>query len=161
MPLRFRNIAATPDDPVEVWGFEGMLAAIDRGYAVDWRKLIAAVATDAGLRAVYGDAREAAESRATVALLDAALERESRSASEHALARLRSAYRGARMTQAELASRLGTSRPRLNSYLAGKVTPAMDVLVAVEQLAEDLRAPAQSHNLVLIRPAARMIPDSA
>lgn len=149
MPLRFRNIDASPDDPVEAWGFEGMLAAIDRGYAVDWRKLIAALVADPDLRPVFDEAREAAESRATVALLDAALERAQRSPSEVALARLRSAYRGTRMTQAELAARLGTSRPRLNSYLTGKVTPAMDVLVAVEEIAEEYRAPARAHNLVL------------
>lgn len=149
MPLRFRNVDATPDDPVEAWGFEGMLAAIDRGYATDWRRLIAAVVADPGLRSVFDEARAAAESRATVALLDAALERAERSPSAQALARLRSAYRGTRMTQAELAARLGTSRPRLNSYLTGKVTPAMDVLVAVEQIAEQYRAPARSHNLVL------------
>jgi hypothetical protein len=29
--LQFRNINATPDDPVEKWGVEGILAAIDRG----------------------------------------------------------------------------------------------------------------------------------
>ncbi|MDQ0727943.1 helix-turn-helix transcriptional regulator [Microbacterium sp. W4I20] len=149
MPLRFRNIDATPDDPVREWGFEGMLAAIDRGYATDWRKLIAAVLSEPELRPVFEEAREAAESRSTVALLDAVLERAERSPSEQALARLRSAYRGTRMTQAELARRLGTSRTRLNSYLTGKVTPAMDVLVAVEQIAERHRAPARAHNLVL------------
>ena len=150
MPLKFRNIDATPEDPVEAWGFEGMLAAIDRGYAADWRKLIAAIIANPALRPVFKEAREAAESRATVALLDAALEREERTPSEQALARLRSAYRGTRMTQAELASHLGTSRTRLNSYLTGKVTPAMDVLVAIEDIAEQLRAPARSHNLVML-----------
>lgn len=150
MPLRFRNIHATPDDPVDAWGFEGMLAAIDRGYAADWRKLVAALVADPSLRPVFEAAREAAESRATVAVLDAALERAERSPSEQALARLRSAYRGTRMTQTELASRLGTSRTRLNSYLTGKVTPAMDVLVAVEEIAEQYRAPARAHHLVLI-----------
>ncbi len=150
MPLRFRNIDATPDDPVEAWGFEGMLAAIDRGYAKDWRKLVAAILANPNLRPIYEQALDAAESRATVDLLDAALAAAERSPAEQALARLRSAYRGTRMTQGELAARLGTSRTRLNSYLTGKVTPAMDVLVAVEQIAEQYRAPARSHNLVLI-----------
>lgn len=150
MPLRFRNIDATPDDPVEAWGFEGMLAAIDRGYAKDWRKLVAAVAANPALRRAFDEAREAAESRATVALLDEALAQATRTPSQQALARLRAAYRGTRMTQAELASRLGTSRSRLNSYLAGRVTPSMDVLVAVEQIADEYRAPARAHNLVLV-----------
>ena len=68
MPLRFRNIDATPEDPVELWGFEGMLAAIDRGYAADWRKLVTAVASNPSLRQLFDEACEAAESRSTVAL---------------------------------------------------------------------------------------------
>jgi DNA-binding XRE family transcriptional regulator len=150
MPLRFRNIDVTPDDPVEVWGFEGMLAAIDRGYAKDWRKLVDAVVANSHLLAIFNEARDAAESRATVAALDVIVELAQRTPAEEALARLRSAHRGTRMTQAELATRLGTSRTRLNTYLTGKVTPSMEVLVAVERIADQVRAPSRSHNLVLI-----------
>ncbi|RFA11562.1 hypothetical protein B7R21_12750 [Subtercola boreus] len=150
MPLRFRNIEATPDDPVSAWGFEGMLAAIDRGYAHDWRKLVDAVATDPELRPVFDEAAEAAESRSTVGLLESALARATATPAELALERLREAYRGTRMTQARLARELGTSRPRLNSYLAGRVTPSMDVLVAVEQIADRYRAPSEALNLVLV-----------
>jgi hypothetical protein len=40
--LRFRNIDASPDDPVETWPFEGVLAAIERapcltGSGWSWR----------------------------------------------------------------------------------------------------------------------------
>lgn len=150
MPLRFRNIDATPEDPVQAWGFEGMLAAIDRGYAADWRKLVAAVVADPALRPAFDEARDAAESRATVALLDAVLVDRERTPAERALDRLRAAFRSTRMTQAELAERLGTSRTRLNTYLTGRVTPSMDVLVAVEGIADEVRAPARAHNLVLL-----------
>ncbi len=150
MPLRFRNIDATPDDPVGAWGFEGMLAAIDRGYAVDWRKLIEAVADDPELRVLYEDARAAAESEATVALLDAALAARARSPEEEARDRLRAAFRGTRLTQAQLAARLGTSRPRLTSYLSGAVTPSMDVLVAIEAIARERQAPSLAAHLELV-----------
>lgn len=150
MPLRFRNIDATPADPVEVWGFEGMLAAIDRGYASDWRKLIDALADEPALREIYDDARDGAESRATVALIDAALALTQRTAEEEALARLRAAFRQTRLTQAEVASRLGTSRPRMTSYLSGAVTPSMDVLVAVEALARERRTPSLVAHLELV-----------
>lgn len=150
MPLRFRNIDATPDDPVEAWGFEGMLAAIDRGYAVDWRKLIEALVDDPSLRAIYDDAREAAESTSTVTLLDAALAARIRSADEEARERLRTAFRATRLTQAELAARLSTSRSRVTSYLSGAVTPAMDVLVAVEGIARERRAPSLAAHLELV-----------
>lgn len=149
MPLRFRNLDITPDDPVELWGFEGMLAAIDRGYARDWRKLVNAVAGNPTLREVFDEARDAAESRSTVALLDEMLRQAERTPKQIALERLRDAFNGTRMTQGELAAELGTSRTRLNSYLTGKVTPSMDVLVAVEQIADRYRVPAWSKNLVL------------
>ena len=32
-PLKFRNITASPEDPVEIWPFEGMVAAVERGIA--------------------------------------------------------------------------------------------------------------------------------
>jgi DNA-binding XRE family transcriptional regulator len=149
VPLTFRNIDATPDDPVESWGFEGMLAAIDRGFACDWRKLVASVVANPDLWGILDEALGAAESTSTVALIQAMLEQAMRAPSERALDRLLDAYRGTRMNQAELAAKLGTSRTRLNSYLTGKVTPSMDVLVAVEQIALQYRAPSLSHDLIL------------
>jgi len=37
--LKFRNIDISPDDPVDMWGVEGILAAFQRGYVGDWRKI--------------------------------------------------------------------------------------------------------------------------
>jgi hypothetical protein len=39
---KFRNIAASPSDPVETWPFEGILAAVERGTLPDWRRLATA-----------------------------------------------------------------------------------------------------------------------
>lgn len=149
MPLRFRNLDVTPGDPVALWGFEGMLAAIDRGYSKDWRKLVCAVAADPSLRDTFDEAAEAAESRSTVLLLKEMLAQVERAPSDIALDRLRDAFRGTRMTQGELAAELGTSRTRVNSYLTGRVTPSMDVLVAVERVADRYRVPGWSKDLVL------------
>jgi hypothetical protein len=44
--LRFRNIDAFPDDPVETWPFEGILAAVERGTLPDWRRMAAAIRSD-------------------------------------------------------------------------------------------------------------------
>ena len=43
MPLRFRNIDASPDDPVETWPQEGIEAALERGSLSDWRRIHRAV----------------------------------------------------------------------------------------------------------------------
>ena len=37
--LKFRNLNVTPEDPVDTWGVEGLLTAIERGGAVDWAKI--------------------------------------------------------------------------------------------------------------------------
>lgn len=44
--LKFRNITASPDDPVETWPFEGILAAVERGTLPDWRRLAQAIQAD-------------------------------------------------------------------------------------------------------------------
>jgi hypothetical protein len=44
--LKFRNLNVTPDDPVEQWGVEGILTAIDRGSLKHWKRIIAAVTAD-------------------------------------------------------------------------------------------------------------------
>jgi hypothetical protein len=44
--LKFRNVTASPDDPVETWPFEGVLAAVERGTLPDWRRLAAAIEAD-------------------------------------------------------------------------------------------------------------------
>ncbi len=44
--LRFRNIDVDPGDPVEDWGFEGLLSAVDRGGIRDRQKVVAAFLRD-------------------------------------------------------------------------------------------------------------------
>jgi len=44
--LKFRNITASVDDPVETWPFEGILTAVERGALPDWRRLAVAVRAD-------------------------------------------------------------------------------------------------------------------
>lgn len=149
MPLHFRNITATPDDPVREWGFEGMLAAIDRGYAVHWSRMAAAIAAEPALEQVFDEAADAAESTATVKLIRLKIAHARRSAREVAVDRLRNAYRTTGLTQKDLAEKLGTSRSRLNTYLTGAVTPAMDVLVSIERLAEDEYALRNVRDLVV------------
>jgi hypothetical protein len=44
--LKFRNIDASPDDPVATRPFEGILAAVERGTLPDCRRLAAAIRAD-------------------------------------------------------------------------------------------------------------------
>ncbi len=44
--LKFRNLTASPDDPVEAWPFEGIVAAVERGTIPDRRRLADAIRAD-------------------------------------------------------------------------------------------------------------------
>ena len=139
----------TPDDPVESWGFEGMLAAIDRGYAKDWSKLVAAVAANPGLDEMFNEARDAAESRASVAVIDAALERARRTPEQQKRARVLSAVQGTRMTPEHLSRDIGITPAQLTAYIAGSGPLPEHVVDAVQAIAEDRRAPSIAHNLIV------------
>ena len=101
------------------------------------------------LREVFEEAAEAAESRTTVALVREMIDHKKRTSSDVARERLRSAQRASGLTQRELASALGTSASRLSTYLSGRVTPAMDVLVAAEELADREVALRNARELIL------------
>jgi len=53
--------------------------------------------------------------------------------------RLGNALSSSGLTQRAFASLLGTSQPRLSSYLSGKVMPSAELLVRAEQVAKALR----------------------
>lgn len=142
--LHFRNLNVTPDDPVERWGVEGILAAIDRGSLSHWRQVAAAVAADpwgpvaddlvqalalaedvgvaATLRRVLSRARDDAEAAARTEVRR----------------RLRTLVDGSGLTAAQFARRLGTSASRMSTYLSGKVVPSAVVLVRSEAVAQSV-----------------------
>ncbi|WP_430647412.1 helix-turn-helix domain-containing protein [Agromyces sp. GXS1127] len=135
MALRFRNLEVTPEDSVDRWGAEGMLAAIDRGGADDWRKIILAiqVAPYGPVAADLEEALELAESRGSAQLLRSALERARQTPEQRVIERLRMLAFETDLGQGDLAARIGTSRTRLNSYLSGAVMPSAAL---VERIAE-------------------------
>lgn len=75
--LKFRNLGVTPDDPVEQWGVEGILAAIDRGSLRYWKRILESVQADPqGTVAMdLTQALELAEDAGVTAYLRRALDR--------------------------------------------------------------------------------------
>lgn len=138
MPLRFRNLEVTPEDPVELWGVEGILTAIERGGVDDWRKVVrTAVADPAGeVAADLAQALEIAEAPGSAAVVRAMLKYASLSAREATVLRLRQAFLSTEYSQAEAAKHLDTSASRLSTYLSGKVMPSAEFLVRIEALAQ-------------------------
>ncbi len=141
MALTFRNLEVSPQAPVEEWGFEGLLAAIDRGDLADWQRVAAAVtrAPYGEVADVLGEVLDAAEDVGAVAAfreyLEILGEREAASERREVAEELRDLWRASGLSQGEYARRLGTSRTRLNTYLNGRTIPLATILVRARRLA--------------------------
>ena len=139
--LKFRNIDAAPDDPVETWPFEGILAAVERGTLPDWRRLAAAIRADPwgpvaqqvleaiGLARPYG----------TTELLAGVVERARKLAADSERQDVASEVRNlvgrSGLSKQDFAERIGTSRSRLSTYMSGKVMPSAALMVRMRRVA--------------------------
>ncbi len=138
--LRFRNLNVSPSDPVDRWGVEGLLAAIERGTAPDWVRVLSAIRA-----APVGDLREELDEALSLAdgggvhVFQLALQRMDESSEGRALRRMQRSLRMAEMSITEFAQRVGTSRSRMSTYLAGKVMPAADLVERMIVVGESRR----------------------
>lgn len=139
--LRFRNINARVEDPVETWPFEGILAAVERGTLPDWRRLAAAVRTDpwGPVAQQVAEAIEISRPYGTSELLTAVIEQareEAANAERDQVAReIGELVAQSGLSRQDFALRLGTSRPRLSTYLSGKVTPSAALMIRIRRVA--------------------------
>ncbi len=139
--LKFRNITASVDDPVETWPFEGILAAVERGTLPDWRRLAGAIRADpwgpvaqqvleaVGLSPSYGT-REL-----LTAVIERARQESAEAEREQVAAEIRDIVARSGLSQQDFAGRLGTSRPRLSTYMSGKVTPSASLMIRIRRVA--------------------------
>ena len=145
--LKFRNITASVDNPVETWPFEGILAAVERGTMPDWRRLAAAIRTDpwGPVAQQVLEALELSRPYGTTELLTAVIERARQDAADgerHEVAgEIRDLVARSSLSQQDFALRLGTSRPRLSTYMSGKVTPSASLMLRMRRVAARAQAP--------------------
>jgi len=145
MPVRFRNVDASPADDVRTWPYEALVTVIDRGLVSDWQPIFAELR-----RSPWGKVDRRVEHYLSYrspdgvsALFASAIER-ARADSENAdraevAARIRNAVTGSGLTNAVFARLVGTSASRLSTYLSGKVAPSSAMLVRIEKTARDLQ----------------------
>lgn len=141
MALAFRNIDVDPSAPVEEWGFEGLLAAVDRGDAGDWRRIAQAVRRNPWgpvARLLEREVFDAAADSGVVGALRGmiALQRSRAEQAERneVKSEFRALVQASGLPQGAFAERLGTSRTRLNTYLTGKVVPSATMLVRARRV---------------------------
>ncbi len=144
--LKFRNITASVDDPVDTWPFEGILTAVERGTLPDWRRLAAAIRADpwGPVAQQVLEAVELSRPYGTAELLTTIVER----ARQHAAAAerdqvaddIRGFVARSGLTQQDFALRIGTSRSRLSTYMSGKVMPAASLMIRMRRVATQAQA---------------------
>lgn len=144
--LKFRNITASVDDPVETWPFEGILAAVERGTLPDWRRLAAAVRADpwGPVARQILEAIELSRPYGTSELLTTVIERARQDTAdaerEQVASEIRDLVARSGLSRRQFALRLGTSRPRLSTYMSGKVTPSAALMLRIRRVTEHAQA---------------------
>jgi predicted XRE-type DNA-binding protein len=139
--LKFRNLSASPDDPVETWPFEGILAAVERGTLPDWRRLAKAIHVDpwGPVAQQVLEAIELSHPYGTAELLrgviDSARQQASDSERQEVASEVSRLVSESGLSRKDFADRIGTSRPRLSTYMSGKVVPSAALMVRMRRLA--------------------------
>lgn len=150
----FRNIDVVSGDPVARWGFEGLLAAIERGSMKLWDRIAAELRRQpygTVARLLENEVIDAVSNEGERELFRQVLDRARRTAEADArlevARRLHALLARSGMTQRAFATQLGTSASRLSTYLSGKVTPGADLLVRAEQIGMVRKGPAPGRRL--------------
>ncbi len=145
--LKFRNITASPDDPVETWPFEGILAAVERGTLPDWRRLATMIRADpwGPVAQQVLEAVRLSRPYGTAELLTGVVVRARQLAAdserEMVAAEVRDLVSGSGLSTQDFAERMGTSRSRLSTYMSGKVMPSAALMVRMRRVAAPYLTP--------------------
>ena len=141
--LKFRNVDASPDDPVETWPFEGILAAVERGTLPDWDRLATAIRADpwGPVAQQVLEAVRLSRPYGTTELLEAVVARARQlaidSERDTVASEVRELVGRSGLSKQEFADRIGTSRSRLSTYMSGKVVPSATLMVRMRRVALD------------------------
>lgn len=135
MTVVFRNVDASPTDPIATWPYEALMICIERGLVADWKPVIAELRrspwgrTARRVEAYLGYAEPSATTRLFALILERA--RHDAEADERAevAARVRSAIAASGLTAAAFADAIGTSPSRLSTYASGRVVPSAALLL--------------------------------
>lgn len=142
MSLAFRNIEASPTDPVSSWPTEGVQAALERGGLGDWRRLAVEVMrrpwgrTARQIEEVLTYSRPYGTADLMEAVIGHARDRAQLDERAQVADEIRALVRASGLTQAEFASAIGTSASRFSTYVNGAVTPSASLLVRMRTVGE-------------------------
>lgn len=140
--LAFRNVDASPDDPVSEWPQEAIQTALERGSLPDWRRLAAAIGAEPWgpvarrVEEVLTYSRPYGVAEAMERVVARARDAAERAERDAVAAEVDTLVQDSGLSRAEFASRIGTSTSRLSTYATGKVTPSAALLVRMRNVTE-------------------------
>ena len=141
MALAFRNLTITPKAPISQWPTEAVQTALERGDLADWHRIAAEIrarpwaTTARQVEEVFSHAHPYGITEAMQTVLSRARERAEADERAAVAAAIRQAVELSGLSQAEFASRIGTSPSRLSTYASGKVTPSATLMVRISRVA--------------------------
>lgn len=142
--LSFRNVDASPGDPVEEWPLEAIQTCLERGSLTYWRRLAKAIRSDPWGPVARGVEEVLTYSRpyGVAPFMERTIARARQSAEvserEEVAAEVRRLVEVTGLSRTEFAARIGTSASRLSTYATGKVVPSAALLVRMRNAAADL-----------------------
>lgn len=142
MPLTFRNLTVSPDDPVSDWPTEAIQTALERGDLDDWRRIVTEMKREPWGRTarqvdeVLSHSRSYGIADAMTVVLERIRAAAAQQEREVVAARVRHAISESGLSRAEFASRIGTSTSRLSTYATGKVAPSATMMLRILRAAK-------------------------
>lgn len=140
--LIFRNVDASPADPVESWPYEALVAALERGLIQDWARIDRAIRDDPwgpvarDVEAFLGYADPEAGVSALMRELVARARRDAELTERRAVAdEVRELLARSGLTRAGFAAAIGSSSSRLSTYVNAKVTPSAALMLRMRRVA--------------------------
>jgi DNA-binding transcriptional regulator YiaG len=137
--LAFRNVDASPEDPVSGWPLEAIQTALERGGLSHWRRLAKAIQVQPWgtvarrVEEVLTYSRPYGVALAMEKVIDGAREETEGAERRAVAAEVGQLVRKSGLSRAEFASQIGTSASRLSTYVTGKVTPSAALLVRMRR----------------------------
>jgi len=140
--LRFRNVDASAESPVEQWPGEAVLTALERGSLCHWRRLAKAIRDDpwGPVARRVEQALQTSRPYGVAVLMERAIERARDEALEAeracVVAEIHRCLERSGLSAAAFAQRIGTSASRLSTYLNGKVMPSATLMVRMRKIGD-------------------------
>ena len=138
--LAFRNVEGDPASDPDSWPFEAILASVERGSLVDWRRLAATVRASPwgpcarAVEDIAGWGENGGLDQLFLRVVASARREADAAACREYGARIRSVRQAMGLTLREFAPLIGTSAQRLSSYENGRVAPSVALLGRVDRL---------------------------